>query len=209
VSAPPVAPTTTRRRLLDRAMDVLLRLSSRWWLVAGLVAMNLAAFQVLFALEAQFEAVSGRPTLDTQNELTAGALREQLPLYSGPAADAYMEFAAFDFVFPLVAGLTVAVLGTVLLRPNPSPRATSAIQLRLPLLLLLGTGFDYLENLAFLALLAGDPGTPSDVLVALALTAKAAKLTMLAVSGAALVALTGWLVAARLTARRTGPRTVT
>lgn len=209
MSGPPVAPTTRRDGLLARAMGLLLRLSSRWWLVAGLVAANLAAFQVLFGLEERFEALSGRPTLDTQNGLTGAELRDQLPLYTGPAAEAYLLFAAFDFVFPLVAGVTVAVLATVLLRLNPSPRAMEASRLRLPLVLMLATGFDYLENVAFLALVAGDQRAPSDVLVALALTAKAAKLTMLAVSGAALVALTGWLVAARLASRRTPPRTVT
>jgi hypothetical protein len=145
------------------------------------IVLNFAAFGILFSLEEQFEALAGVPTFDTQNDLTAATLRAQLPLYTGDARDAYLRFIAFDFVFPLVAGLFSAVMWALLLRANNWPLAARLLRWNLPLLPLLGTLFDYAENVGLLLILNNGA---ADGLVAAALTAKQLKLTMLAITGA-------------------------
>lgn len=135
---------------MNRMRIFLIAVSRRWWAVALVFALNFGAFGILFGLEEQFAALTGVPVYDTQNDLTPARLLEQLPLYSGAARAAYLRFAAFDFVFPLVAGLFVATLWTLLLRLNTGQLARRLLAWGLPLFVFIGTGWDWLENISLL-----------------------------------------------------------
>lgn len=133
--------------------SLLVSISRRWWAVLLVTALNFASFQILFGLEDQFETLTAVPVFDTQNDLTPSRIIAQLPLYQGPAREAYLRFAVFDFVFPLIAGIFVATLWTLLLRTNSSPFAQRLLQRGVPLFALIGTLWDWLENISILALL--------------------------------------------------------
>jgi hypothetical protein len=138
---------------MDSLNRIMIRLSQKWWAVLVVFVLNLVSFGVLFSLEDQFEALSGLPTFDTQNDLTQSMLVQQLPAYTGEARSAYLRFAAFDFVFPLVAGIFLSVLWALLLRLNRWPLFQRLLHWKLALFPLLGTLWDYLENMSLLTIL--------------------------------------------------------
>jgi hypothetical protein len=148
------------------------------------IFLNVAAFAILFSLEGQFEALSGAPTFDTQNDLTSARLLQQLPLYQGEARDAYYRFVAFDFVFPLVAALFLTVWWIVFLQLNTFPLAARLLRWGLPFLPLLTTLWDYLENVCFLLIL-NSGSTVSTAVIEAALLFKQLKLAFLSVCGIA------------------------
>lgn len=176
-------------------------ISRRWWAVVLVFALNFAAFSILFALEDQFEALSGVPTFDTQNDLTATLIREQLPLYVGEARAAYERFAAFDFVFPLVAGIFIAVIWALLLRINRLPLAARLLAWNLPLFPLIGTLWDYLENLSLLTILNAG-ATLSPTMIDAALLFKRLKLTWLFATGPITILLLVLLIIGVVSSRR-------
>jgi hypothetical protein len=183
--------------VINRPLQAIAR---RWWAILLVLLLNGVSFTILFALEDRFEALAGVPTFDTQNDLTAETLRAQLPLYTGAAREAYYAFAAFDFVFPFIAALFLAVLFTALLRANRSPVAGRLLASGAALLPFLGTLFDYGENVGFLSILA--VGADS-TWVSVALLFKQLKLLMLQLNGPILLMLVLWLLIGWLRTRRT------
>lgn len=162
--------------------NLFLKISRNWILFVIMLVVNFASFAILFALEDQFEALTGIPVYDTQNALTTTQILEQLPLYQGEALNAYLRFAAFDFVFPLVSAVFIAVVCTLLLRLNRLKIAQTLLRWRLPLVVLLITLFDYLENVGLLAVLAAAP-SPDAAVMNFALVFKQLKLAGLALTG--------------------------
>jgi hypothetical protein len=177
---------------MTRIRDLLIAISRRWWAVVLVFVLNFAAFTVLFALEDQFEALAGVPTFDTQNDLTAARLIEQLPLYQGEARAAYMRFIAFDFVFPFVAALFIAVLWTLFLRLNTWKIAVRLLAVGTPLFAFIGTLWDYLENVSLLTIL--NTGA-SQTWIDLALMFKGLKLTWLFLNAPITAVILGLLIA--------------
>lgn len=183
---------------MQRLNHWIVRASRNWWLVGLILLMNYLSFRILFGLEDTFEAITGLPVLDTQNNLTASALTAQLPLYQGAALSAYLRFAAFDWVFPFVAALFQAVLWALLLRINRSNIAQRLLNWNLPLWAFVTTGFDYLENISLLSILALGPSRV-EWLADVAILCKRLKLAGLTSSfavtiGVHLFALRYWLV---------------
>jgi len=166
--------------LLNR---LVLTISQKWWALLLVFILNMTAFTVLFSLEDQFETISNVPVFDTQNELTANILIQQLPLYRGDARSAYLRFAAFDFVFPLVAGLFLSVLWALLLRLNTWQGLQRFLLWNLPLFPLVGTAWDWLENVSLLILLNTSPDS-NQVWIESALFFKRLKLIWLTIDGA-------------------------
>lgn len=168
--------------MMSKLNSLLIRTSRSPWRFALLAVLNASSFAILFALEDRFEAITGLPVFDTQNGLTPEALLWQLPLYQGEALEAYLTFAAFDFVFPFVAALFLAVTWELLLRVTPWRLTRRLLARGMPLYAFLGTGFDYLENLSLLSVLAMD--TPSGFIVDAAILCKRLKLAALGLSSA-------------------------
>ena len=160
---------------------------TRWWLPTLFSLLTFGAFVILFQLEGRFEVLTGVPVFDTQNDLTPAALMQQLPLYQGRALEAYHAFAAFDYLLPLIAGLFQVFLLAFLLRSLTWDTGRTLIRLGLPLLPLLGTLSDWLENTALLSILAAAP-QPAAWLVDAAILFKRMKLIFL-FSGTSLVLL--------------------
>jgi hypothetical protein len=176
---------------MQTIQNLLIRITKHWWAVALAFILNFASFAILFSLEDRFEALTGVPVYDTQNDLTRETLREQLPLYVGEAREAYLYFAAFDFVFPFVAGVFVAVIWTLLLRLNTFPLAQRMLRWGVPLLALTVILFDWMENVSLLAVLQTGG---SSVSVDAALVFKQLKLAGLFITGPVSLVLTVFLM---------------
>jgi hypothetical protein len=171
-------------------------LTRSWWKFVVVAVANFASFKILFALEAAFKEITGKPVFDTQNELTEALLRQELPLYRDEALGAYWRFAAFDFIFPLAA-LFLAVLWALFLRLSKGPWSMLWKTWPIPLFAFCVTLFDYGENIGLIATIASAPNAPQWAIL-MALTFKKLKLLGLALSGAltlllALNALAGFL----------------
>jgi len=122
------------------------------------MALNFASLAILFQLEGRFMALTGTQVFDTQNGLTPALLLEQRALYAGEAREAYLRFAAFDFVFPFVAALALVTLWAFLLQRQPHPWLEALRQRRAYLVPFVVTLCDYGENVTLLrALEVADP----------------------------------------------------
>ncbi|MDX2078473.1 MAG: hypothetical protein SFZ02_18725 [bacterium] len=181
-------------------------LASRWWLVLGVALVNVASFLILFSLEGRFEHITGQPVYDTQNDLTTSTLLEQLPLYEGEGRDAYNLFALYDFVFPFVAALFVAVTLTWLLSKNTFPIAQKLHQWNVPLLTFIVTIFDWLENISILTVISYGATAPQFWLDN-AILFKRLKLITLNISFASMGLALGFLVV-NLLYRRIGSKAI-
>jgi hypothetical protein len=155
---------------------------ARWWTVLVVFLLNFASLQLLFWFENRFTTLTGFPVFDTQNELTADQIMSQLPLYMGEARTAYLWFAVYDFVFPLIAALALALLWAWLLRTMTWQIGAMATHWNLPMLPFLATLADWGENIALLSVILGNQGTQAGAISA-ALLFKQLKLTMLTVTG--------------------------
>lgn len=161
--------------------------SRPWWIFGSISVLNFVSFKVLFALEDRFEAIAHVPTFDTQTDLTPAALLQQLPRYTGAARTAYAWFAVFDWVFPFVASLFLAVLWAWLLRTNTFSIAQRLLRWNMPVWVFAVTLFDWLENISLLVIIYG--GVRSSFVVQAALVWKRLKLTGLTASAAITVLL--------------------
>lgn len=147
---------------MTKIRDVLIALSRRWWAVALAFVLTVAAFGILSSLEKQFEIITGVTVLDAQSDLTPARILEQIPLYQGKAREAYLRIAGFDFLLPLVAGIFVAVLWALLLRLNTWEFSQRLLKLGFPLFMLIGTLWDWAENISLFTLLnAGSVPAPA------------------------------------------------
>lgn len=188
-----------------RVNSWLVRTSRSWWLFLVIVGATFSSLAFLFALENRFEAITGLPVFDTQNDLTPSSLLQQLPRYQGAALEAYLRFAAFDFVFPFVAALFVAVTWALLLRINPS-QFVQRLAWKLPVYAFLGTGFDYLENISLLSVIFLPVETPLGFVVNAAVFFKRLKLATLVLSNVLTVAFLVFAVGAYLRRSRVVPK---
>jgi len=193
---------------MQAVSKVLQRIARTWWLFLLVAVMNFSSIGILFAFEAQFTVITGIPVFDTQNDLTSDQIIAELPLYTGPARDAYFRFAAFDFVFPFVAAVFLAVLWTFFLKTMTWQLGRVLLAWHIPLAAFLVTGFDYLENVSILLLLGGGTAPTSGAIEAILLFKKL-KLTFLSLSGATTailcaIAVLNWL--ARLATVRRAAR---
>lgn len=173
---------------------LLVAVSRSWWLCALALVLNITSFWVLFRLEDRFEALTGVPVFDTQNDLTVETLVQQLPLYTGSAYAAYLRFAAFDWLFPFVGALFLALVWTLLLRLNSGRIAQILLRWNLPLLPFLATLFDWAENITLL-LVTGANTQPGPFLLSAAVVCKRLKLASLQVISALSLLLTALLIA--------------
>jgi hypothetical protein len=142
----------------------------------------IASLRSLIAIEADFPAVAGgaRP-FDMQNGLTAAEVFQQLPSYGDEARRLYGIFTAIDYVFPFAAGLFLAAVIAFCLR-RAFPHLYAALDARhlLPVFML-GTLFDWCENVAAITAILSWPDTTQAMALAL-VVAKRLKLACLFVT---------------------------
>jgi hypothetical protein len=120
------------------------------------------AFGSLFAVfgpirKAFSELTGGEVPFDFQNSLTTAQVFEQLPSYTENAKQLYYAFSFVDYFFPFFAGMFLAAIAAFSLR-HLSPRAYAWADGRsLFPLLMIGTGFDWLENVFALTVISAYP----------------------------------------------------
>jgi len=170
----------------------IVRCSESWWKIVLIFIGQSATFQVLNRITGNFPALTaGDIPFDMQNSLTTAQIFSQLSGYSDEAFRQYWIFQAVDYLFPLFAGLLLAVICAAALR-TASPRLYQiACERHLFLLLLIPTVFDWSENLGLLWTVAAWP-EQADFAASLAVAAKMGKLTTMLISFAATAILLLW-----------------
>lgn len=168
--------------MMTRLRRLVQFLSGRWWLVLLVILVNSGSLLVLFWLEERFMALTGQPVIDTQNGITAAGVAEQIVLYSGEARSAYFAFAAFDFVFPFVGALVLAVVMSWLLRHNSTKLAERLLAWNMPLVVFMSTLFDWLENVSIVTTIGFGETAPAGLFTAVVVF-KQLKLWTLSIGG--------------------------
>jgi len=181
--------------------DLIIRCSQSWWLflLSVIVAFG-SLFAVFGPVQVAFAELTGGLTpFDFQNSLSIAEIFEQLADWNEAAVQLYYAFSFVDFFFPFFAGLFLAAIAAFSLR-HLSPRASARVaSRRLFPLLMLGTAFDWLENLCALFVVGRYPAEMTAA-AGLLVVAKQGKLTAVLVSQ--LIAWTLLLLAAGMWVRR-------
>ncbi|HYO70652.1 MAG TPA: hypothetical protein VEU33_31695 [Archangium sp.] len=139
---------------MSRLQGLLLRVSRSPLAFIASVLVFCLSFYGLFRITDAFAAVTGGfQPFDMQNVLKVDGVLAQLPLYTDDSRRLYAAFAATDFVFPAVGGLVVGGAAAFLMR-HGLPSVYVRFEARRGFVLfLLPTLFDFLENVAALAVI--------------------------------------------------------
>lgn len=175
--------------MLLALQNLIVRISRTWWLYLLVTGLAVGSLLVLQEIAAAFRPpASGLDPLDLQNQLAPGEVYAQFASYEPGAAEIYLRFALVDFGFPLFAGLFVAATIAWSLRSALPGLYRALTDRRLLVLPLLGTAFDWMENLAVLIALGLYPVEVGG-LPALVVGAKCLKLGAVAISNLAMFGL--------------------
>jgi hypothetical protein len=136
----------------------------------------------LLRISQQMADINGFQAFDMQNELTTQQIFEQLPLYTSESFNLYYLFTAIDYVFPIVAGLVLAIASVFFMRYGLPALHARLAELKLYPLLMLGTLFDFIENIFLLSTMLAFPNEAQGI-ATLAIIFKKCKLAMISVSG--------------------------
>lgn len=190
--------------MLRRLNQLVIRISTSGWLFIATTVVAFGSLGILNQIGAAFPAhAGGAQPFDLQNGLTTGQVFAQIAGYTEQARRLYYLFTAIDYVFPLAAGLFLAAAGAFGLRHGlPAIYATLAQRQLFPLFLL-GSAFDWCENVAALTAIVGYPDAPA-VVPALLVGAKRLKLFFVLLTNG-LVAVLLLVAAARWLGRRLRP----
>lgn len=166
-------------RALNR---LIIRVSGSGWLFALTTVLAFGSLALLMQIGEAFPAVAGgAQPFDLQNELTPDEVLGQLPGYTAEARRLYLQFTAIDFLFPFAAGLFLAAIAAFSMRHGfPAPYGWLTARNLLPILML-GTLFDWCENVAAVSAIYAWPDTSAALASAL-VTAKKLKLTLVIAS---------------------------
>jgi hypothetical protein len=185
--------------MMDWLQDFAIRASRTWWLYLLVVAVMAGSLVALINIGEAFPAhAAGAQPLDLQNALTAAEVYPQLAGYTDRARELYGLFAAVDVVFPFSAGLFIAATTAFALRHGIPSWYEALARRKLLLLPMVGSAFDWLENLTILTALGLMP-TEIQGLAGLLVLAKRCKLAFTLLAQGAmvlllLVALGRWLL---------------
>jgi hypothetical protein len=157
---------------------LIIRISCSGWLFIATTVVFVTSLGALMQIGEAFPAVAGgAQPFDLQNDLTTAQVVDQLRAYTDDARRQYFLFTAIDYVFPLAAGLFLAAIAAFCLRRSfPEAYALAAGRSLFPLLMA-GTLFDWVENLAALAAILSYPEVSTGLATAL-VVAKRLKLTL-------------------------------
>lgn len=137
--------------MLSRLQALVIRISTSGWLYLFVAALMGATLFSLMQIGAVFPAhAAGAQPFDLQNELTAGQVYPQIAGYTERARELYYLFTAIDYVFPFVAGLFIAATASFGLRHAFPAVYGWAVERNLLPLFMLGSAFDWLENLSII-----------------------------------------------------------
>jgi hypothetical protein len=144
--------------MLEKLNQTVIRLSFSGWGFLLLFAGFLGSLQTLLWLGDRFLVqAGGNLPFDLQNSLTVEQMFAQLEHYTREAFYLYYVFAAVDVVFPLLGGLFLGAIWAFSLRQAKPKWYEIGIQKNLFAFALLGTLFDWVENLGLLAVILAWP----------------------------------------------------
>jgi len=178
---------------MTRLQNLILRCSkSPVAYIAAVLGFSLS-FLVLFRIAEAFSTVTGGlQPFDMQNTLRVEDVSEQLARYTEDSRRLYAWFAFVDYIFPLAGGFFAASSGAFLLR-HGVPATYAWLESRRGLaIFFLPTLFDWLENVADIAVIFPEP-PPVPSLATLLIVFKTLKLGSLFLSQGTLVLLALWL----------------
>lgn len=162
--------------MLTRINRFIIACSQSWWKFLLIFLGQLGTMRVLMSITEKFPLVTaGDVPFDMQNTLQSGQIFSQLAGYTDRAFDLYKIFQAFDYLFPLFAGLLLATVCAFSLRMASPGLYATAVNKNLFVLLLIPTLFDWLENLNLLCVVSAWPHRV-ELAASLAVAAKMAKL---------------------------------
>lgn len=178
--------------MIQALNQLVIRTSKSGWRFAAVTAVAVAAIRALTRIGTAFPAATGGVApFDLQNGLTAAEVVQQLAGYTELARWMYYVFTLIDYVFPFAAGLALAAAGAFALRHGfPSVYRTFEARGLFPLFLL-GTAFDWCENIAAITAIWRYPGDVS-IVAALLVAAKRAKLACVVATQLAVALLLIW-----------------
>lgn len=192
--------------MLDRLQKLVIRVSQTWWLYLGVVCLFAGSLLSLLRIGEKFPAhAAGNLPFDLQNGLTPAEVYPQLATWTESARNLYYAFTLIDYAFPFFAGLFIAATAAFAMR-NSLPKWYAALSARklLPLFML-GTAFDWLENIAALGVINLYPAEISGLPFLLVLAKKLKLVCVMSGQGATLLLLVyaaGRWLAGRLCIRR-------
>jgi hypothetical protein len=192
--------------MLDRLQNLVIRVSQTWWLYFCVVLLFAGSLLSLLRIGERFPSyAAGNQPFDLQNALTPAEVYPQLATWTENARTLYYAFTLIDYAFPFFAGLFIAATATFALR-NSLPKWYAALAERnlLPVFML-GTAFDWLENLAALGVISLYPAEIGWLPLVLVIAKKLKLVCVMSAQAAMLLLLLyaagNWL-AARLRLRR-------
>jgi hypothetical protein len=188
--------------MLQQLNRLIIRISSSGWLFVATTLVFIGSLSALMQIgNAYPEHAGGAQPFDLQNGLTADQVMPQLAGHTARARELYYLFTAIDYVFPLAAGLFLGAAGAFALRHGLPGVYRAMAERNLFPLFLLGSAFDWCENVAALTAILSYPDVPGAI-PALLVAAKRAKLffvmlTQATVAVLLLIALGSWIRARR------------
>ena len=163
--------------------DLIIRCSKSWrlFLLSVVVAFG-SLFAVFGPVRIAFaELTGGLAPFDFQNVLSVDEIFDQLATWNEAAVQLYYAFSFVDFFFPFFAGLFLAGIAAFSLRHLSPGLYGRVAERRLFPLLMLGTAFDWLENLCALFVIGRYPAEMTAA-AGLLVVAKQGKLAAVALS---------------------------
>jgi hypothetical protein len=141
--------------MLDRLQNLVIRVSRTWWLYLGVVLLFAGSLLSLLRIGGKFPAhAAGNTPFDLQNALTPAEVYPQLGTWTDSAYQLYYAFTLIDYAFPFFAGLFIASTSAFAMRNSLPGWYTALVERKLLPVFMLGTAFDWLENLAALGVIS-------------------------------------------------------
>ncbi|MCL4779607.1 MAG: hypothetical protein KJ049_05425 [Gammaproteobacteria bacterium] len=141
--------------MLNRLQNLVIRVSQTWWLYLCVVLLFAGSLLSLLRIGEKFPAhAAGNLPFDLQNALAPAEVYPQLATWTENARQLYYAFTLIDYAFPFFAGLFIAATAAFAMRASlPGWYAALTARNLLPVFML-GTLFDWLENLSALGLIS-------------------------------------------------------
>lgn len=135
--------------MIRHLQDFAIRISRTWWLYLIVVVLAFGALSALLRIGAIFPPyAAGAQPFDLQNNLTTDQVYAQIAGYTPEARRLYYGFTLIDYAFPFFAGLFITATVAFALRNSLPKRYEALVSRRLLPAFMIGSAFDWLENIA-------------------------------------------------------------
>lgn len=134
--------------MLNSLQNFTIRISRTWWLYLIVVFLAFGSLRSLMVIGEMFPAAAaGAVPFDLQNELAPAEVYPQVAGYTQKARELYYAFTLIDYAFPFFAGLFIVATTAFGLRHGLPSWYDWLVARRLLPVFMLGSAFDWLENI--------------------------------------------------------------